>query len=55
MPLGLAFYILLLIWLVFGFVSLRGYGGPYGPFGSSLLLFILFLILGWAQFGAPIK
>lgn len=56
MSMGLLFWILMLIWLIYGFAW--GYGGipgPYGPWGHSLLLFILLLLLGWQTFGAPIK
>jgi hypothetical protein len=55
MSLGLAFYILMLIWLVFGIAW--NYGavpGAYGPWGHSLLLFILLLLLGWQVFGPPL-
>lgn len=51
---SLIFWILMLLWLVFGFAQWRGMAGPYGVVGGNLLLFILLLILGWAQFGAPI-
>jgi hypothetical protein len=54
MTLGLAFWILMLIWLVFGLVVWSGNAGPYGPVGSTLLLFMLFLLLGWHVFGAPL-
>lgn len=56
MSLGLAFYILLLIWLVFGLVTFWP-GSPYGHIalgGNSLLLFVLFLLLGWKVFGPPL-
>lgn len=56
MSMGLLFWILMLIWLIYGFAA--NYGavpGPYGPWGHSLLLFILLLLLGWQAFGAPIK
>ena len=54
MPLGVAFWVLMIIWLVFGFWSKRGqpfadWGGPY------LLEFVLFALLGWQVFGAAIK
>lgn len=52
MTLELAFWVLMLIWLVFGFLGDRI--GWWRPWGSTILLFILLLILGWAQFGAPI-
>ncbi len=53
MSLALIFWILMLVWLVFGWFGDR-IGGGWGPMGSTLLLFVLLLLLGWAQFGAPI-
>jgi hypothetical protein len=45
----------MLIWLVFGILTHYGMvPGAYGPIGSTLLLFVLFLLLGWKVFGAPI-
>ena len=54
---GLLFWILMIFWLVFGFWSGYKPGEPYPvrSWGGNILLFILFAILGWAQFGAPIK
>jgi hypothetical protein len=51
---GLLFWILMLLWLLFG---LWNYHSPmsYGPLGSNLLLFVLLLLLGWQAFGAPLK
>lgn len=55
MSLGLAYWILMLVWLVFGLAYHGGYlVGPYGVWGFSLLLFILLLLLGWQVFGAPL-
>jgi len=54
MTLGLAFWILMLIWFVFGVVVHIGLAAPYGTLGNMLLLFMLFLLLGWKVFGAPI-
>ncbi len=54
MTLGLCFWILMLIWLVFGLAIWQGAVGPYGPAASSLLLFILLLCLGWHAFGPPL-
>lgn len=53
MTLGLLYWILMLLWLVFGLWT----NWPLGvrPAGGHLLLFILLLILGWQVFGAPIK
>lgn len=56
MSLQLIFWILMLIWLIFGFAWHGGYlTGPYGGWGNTVLLFVLFLILGWAVFGSPVK
>jgi hypothetical protein len=55
MSIGLLFWLLMIIWLVFGFAQNWGVvPGPYGLWGHSLLLFILLGLLGWAQFGAPL-
>jgi hypothetical protein len=47
----------MLFWAVFGIWA--GYTTPGQPafryWGGNLLLFLLFLILGWQSFGAPIK
>ncbi len=54
MPLAVAFWVLMIIWLVFGFWSRRA--EPFVNWGGGYLLeFILFGLLGWAVFGAPIK
>jgi len=54
MNIGLAFWILMLLWLVFGFAWHSGVLGVYGPWGGTLLLFILLLLLGWKVFGPPL-
>ena len=55
MTLGLAFWILMLIWLVFGVYVGWNAGAPnHYLIGGNLLLFILLLLLGWQTFGAPI-
>jgi hypothetical protein len=53
MPLGILFWVLMLIWLIFGIWSNRVeiQGGKYQVVGGSLLLFILLFILGWKVFG----
>jgi hypothetical protein len=56
MGLGLAYWILMLIWLVFGLLTHFGYvGGPYAFGTSTLLLFVLFVLLGWQTFGPPLR
>ena len=56
MSLGLAYWILMLLWLVgalyHGFAIAPG---NYYLTGGSLLLFLLFLLLGWSVFGAPLR
>jgi hypothetical protein len=52
MTLGLAFWILMLLWLAFGFWN--SWPNHY-LVGGNLMLFILLLLLGWHSFGAPLK
>lgn len=52
---GLVFWVLMLVWFVFGIVWHFGViGAPYGVLGGVLLVFILFALLGWQVFGPPI-
>jgi len=52
---GLAFYIILLVWAVFGILSHFGYvGGVYAVGVNAVVLFVLFLLLGWKVFGPPL-
>jgi hypothetical protein len=59
MSMGLIFWVLMLLWLVFGFWSnwpgFAGTSNQYAPVGGTVLLFILLLLLGWAEFGAPVR
>jgi hypothetical protein len=58
MTLGLVFWILMLLWLVFGFLQLRpapGGAWNYPLVGGNVLLCVLLLLLGWHSFGAPIR
>ena len=52
MSLGLAFWILMLLWLVLG--SWWAWPNHY-IVGGNVLLFVLLGILGWHAFGAPIR
>jgi len=56
MSLALIYWVLILIWLVF---SLWTYWpnspAPAPVWGHSVFLFVLFLLLGWAVFGAPVR
>lgn len=58
MSFGLIYWILMLIWFVFGLVLKAGVlGGAvshYGPFANDLLFFVLFVLLGWKIFGPPV-
>lgn len=51
MSLGLAFYIILLIWVVFG--AWRNWPNQI-LVGGDLITFCLFLLLGWKVFGPPL-
>jgi hypothetical protein len=45
----------MLIWFVFGLlVHFAVVAGTYTVVGNSLLLFVLFLLLGWQVFGPPL-
>lgn len=57
MPLSLAYWIIMLIWLIFGVVWAwpSAAAGHYGPLGGNVLLFVLLLLLGWQVFGNPIN
>jgi hypothetical protein len=54
MTLGLAYWVLMLIWLVFGLLTHFGMVGAAWGGVNILLLFVLFLLLGWQVFGAPL-
>lgn len=58
MTLGLAYWILMLLWLVLGlYVGWSDWSVGVRPFiiGGNLLLFILLLLLGWQVFGPPLR
>lgn len=51
MTLGLAFWIVMLVWLIFGvWSSVTARAWPF----PDAIHFILFFLLGWAAFGPPI-
>lgn len=53
MPLGLAFWILMFLWLCFGIWDWRqGWANWYY---NGVFFFVLFLLLGWHSFGSPIR
>ena len=58
MRIGSLFWILMILWFIFGLWLLwpaSGGSAAYGPMGGNLLLFILLGLLGWKSFGAPLK
>lgn len=54
MTLGILFWVLWIIALIFGLALHSGYIGGYGLIGGSLLTFVLFGLLGWQVFGPPV-
>jgi hypothetical protein len=51
MSMGLLFWILMLLWLIFGV----WWNWPnHYLVGGNVLLFVLLAILGWHAFGAPV-
>lgn len=56
MPLPILFWVLMLLWLIFGFWVYRVPGSPY-PWergGAHFLTWILLALLGWKVFGSAI-
>jgi len=52
MTLALLFWILMLLWLVFGFwTNWPATGAAPWPLGSHIVLWVLIAILGWRVFG----
>lgn len=57
MSFELCFWILMLLWLVFGTVTVWPRGDAklnVSVAGGNLLVFVLLLLLGWKVFGAPL-
>lgn len=55
MKIGFLFWLLMILWLIFGFWVYWPAGGQWQPLGSNLLLWILLALLGWKVFGAPLQ
>lgn len=56
-PIGLLYWLLMILWLVFGFWTYWPVAGtPTGwkPIGGNLLLWVLLALLGLQVFGFPI-
>jgi hypothetical protein len=54
MSFALIYWVLMLLWLVYGLWGWWAPGNPHWMWGNGLFLFILFLLLGWRVFGAPV-
>ena len=54
MTLGLIFWILMLLWLVLGGVQ-AWQSKTWFEVTAPLMPFLLFLLLGWKVFGAPVQ
>lgn len=57
MPAGIAYWVLMLIWLVLGVIGTRGSDGKWAWFsaGGIGLQFVLFVLVGWKLFGPPLQ
>lgn len=55
LTIGLLFWVLMILTLIFGWMVYPPAAPNYRPFGYSLLLWILLALLGIAAFGWPIK
>lgn len=59
MPASMIFWMLMILWLVFGLLGPfwypAGTNGVYLRFGGELLLFIVIALLGWKVFGRAIQ
>ncbi|MES2367487.1 MAG: hypothetical protein V4563_16545 [Pseudomonadota bacterium] len=55
MGLDLLFWMLMIIWLIFGGLAWYEPAAPHWRGGYNLLNFVLFAILGWKVFGAAIR
>jgi phosphate/sulfate permease len=59
MKIGLLFWILMLLWLVFGlwmyWPASTGTPLAFGLIGGNLLLFLVIGLLGWKVFGSPVQ
>ena len=57
MPIGVLFWVLMVLWFLFGLYLNWPKTGepPWAFFGGNLLLFILLFLLGWKVFGFVIQ
>lgn len=52
---GLAYWILMIIWLVVGVAMHFALIGSYGIIGFAAIPFLLFGLIGWQVFGPPVR
>jgi hypothetical protein len=53
---GTLFWVLMILWFLFGLWAFWPSGGAnYRPIGFNALLFVLLGLLGWQTFGAAVK
>lgn len=58
MAIGFLFWLLMLLWLIFGYFGVTYNEGPYRSRilgGWGILSFVLFMLLGWRTFGPPLQ
>jgi hypothetical protein len=57
MPIGILFWVIFVLWFVFGlyWTSNDFRAGNYGPLGGNIILLILLFLLGWRVFGFVIQ
>jgi hypothetical protein len=56
MTLSFLFWLLMILWLIFGFWQWRPTApANYAPFGGHLLLWVLLFLIGWRVFGFVIQ
>lgn len=55
MTIGLAFWIIMLVLLVFGIATHMGLVMGVWAGVNSLIEYVLFALLGWGIFGAPLR
>lgn len=55
MSLSFLYWLLMVLWFVFGAIFVWPFGYSYGFVGGNLILFVLLVLLGLQVFGSPIK
>jgi hypothetical protein len=56
MPMGIMYWVLMLLWFVLYLAtSIGAFGFAHSGIVNGVLLFLLFLLLGWKVFGKPVQ